>query len=660
MHLLIRFSNEAGAPGEKRTVVRRDPDKLLLGGRPWIGANYWSRAGGPLMWRHYDPAVVRDELRVLGEHGMNLTRSFFYWPDFMPTPDRVDDDLCDRFADFLDAHSDAGMATIPTFLVGHMSGENWDPSWRQGRDLYGDVWMVARQAWFVREMTARFHQHPAVAAWLISNEMPIYGEPSTAERVTPWAQLMVQAVRAGGGTQPVSIGDGAWGIEMSGVDNGFSVRDLAEITDFIGPHVYRMESDLVRQHLTAALICDLAGFAGKPVVLEEFGVTTSFVSTENAGHHYRQVLHNTLLSGATGWIAWNNTDYDHLVDQDPYRHHPFEMRFGLTDSSGRPKPHLREIRDFAALLERVDFPSCSRPPAQAALVVPSYLEHAYPFTEPADRTFAFDTIRQAYVAAKEADLPVRLLRERDGLTGDRRLYLLASAKQLTAPGWRALRRFAADGAVVYVSYCPGPHANQRGPWYPDLDGLFGVEHQLTYGLVDPIEDDEVGVTFVRDFGSVPAGSRLAFRAGGNQHSRAFLPVRPVAAEVVAVDRHDRPVLLEHRTGAGRIVLCTYPIEHMAAANPRVNPEPTYRVYDALAEIAGVTRPVTVADPRVLAAELRHRDGRVFAWLVSQAAAEATVKPTVAGDLVDLDTGEPVEEVTLGPYGVRVLQRRPSP
>ncbi len=115
-----------------------------------------------------------------------------------------------------------------------------------------------------------------------------------------------------------------------------------------------MGTDLVRQHLRAALMCELAAVAGKPVVLEEFGLSSDFVSPANAGHYYRQVLHTSLLAGATGWIAWNNTDYDDLLHQDPYRHHPFEMHFGITDRHGTPKPPLLELRDFARVLDRVE------------------------------------------------------------------------------------------------------------------------------------------------------------------------------------------------------------------------------------------------------------------------------------------------------------------
>jgi endo-1,4-beta-mannosidase len=648
--------------------MQRPSVLLASDGRPqiWLGANYWSRTGGPLMWRDYDGEVVTGELRTLRDHGLNMTRSFFYWPDFHPEPDRIDEEMCARYADFLGRHQALGMVTVPTFIVGHMSGENWDPAWRDGRDLYGDVWLVARQAWFAGEMVRRFKGNRAVAGWLVSNEMPIYGSPpgepeAPRETVAAWAQLMVNAVRAAGGTQPVSLGDGAWGLENSGFDNGFRLADSAALCDFLGPHVYRMEDDAVRQHHAAAWACELTGTFGRPVILEEFGLTTAFSSDEGAARYYRQALHNSLLAGATGWVAWNNTDYDALREQPPYRHHAFEMHFGITDAEGRPKAPLRELRAFAEVLRAVDFPRCRRPDTDTALVISSYLDTIYPFTRPEDRPYVTETGRQAWIAARLADAPPAVVRESDGpLPADARLYLVPSVKQLLSPTWFRLEELAHAGATVYVSYSPGAHEEQRGPWYAHLNRLFGVRHLLEYGLVDPVEDDEVTWTYRRALGALPTGARLNFRAAGTPHSRVFLPVEPDGAEVLATDAHGRPALLRRAVGAGSVVLSTYPVEHWASVTPRVNPEATSALYEALAVEAGVARPVTVDDARVAVDRLVHEDGRTFVWFVSQAREPLSVKPSLpeGARLVSLDgDGDAVEAVSLEPYGVAVLRLR---
>jgi endo-1,4-beta-mannosidase len=691
--------------------VRRPNHKVSFNGQPqiWVGVNFWSRTGGPLMWRYYDPRVVREELDAMREHGMTLTRSFFYWPDFMPTPDRLDETLCDHFRDFLDAHQERGMTSIPTFLVGHMSGQNWDPAWRGDRDLFEDVWFVARQAWYVRELTARFWDHPAVVAWLLTNEVPIYGDWKSrgngalrAEAVLSWAQILIDAVRAGGGYHPVSIGEGAWGVEINGTDNGFRVRDIAGLVDFLGPHVYRMETDQVRQHLGAAFICELCDFNEQPVIMEEFGVTSDYTSDENAAHYYRHTLHHTLLAGATGWITWNNTDYDDLYAQAPYSHHPFELHFGLIDKHGRAKPAAREVKKFAELLEHIDLAHCRRPDTRIAMIVPSYLENQYPFTAPDDPISIVDSLRQAYVAAREADLPVKLVREADGLLWrpahvreivrgvaaggglyqrtltdplalgpgeldpravgpglpkDGALYLVPSVKQLTAPTWRELSALARDGATVYFSYFVGVHKNQRGPWWPDLDETFGVKKLLRYGLVNRIEDDTVTFEFERAFGSIAAGERMDFAVAGSENSRAFLPVTPDGAEVVARDARGRPALLERHIGSGRLVLCTYPLEHMAAQTMGVNPEPTWRLYAALAEMARVTPEVRVHDPRVIVGELEHEDGRRFVWFINESDSPLTCTPKlVSGGLRELAGMTSPDALELEAFGVRVLER----
>jgi endo-1,4-beta-mannosidase len=608
------------------------------------------------MWRSYDPELIRAELAVLAGHGLTMTRSFFYWPDFMPGPYEIDEKMTARFADFLDRHTDQGLTTIPTFIVGHMSGENWDPAWRGGRDLYSDVWLVSRQAWFAAEMTRRYKDHPAVAGWLVSNEMPIYGGAGAShEVVTAWARIIRDAVLAAGGHQPFSLGDGAWGIEVSGHDNGFRLAELAELVDFFGPHTYPVGDDPVRQRYAAALACALSGTFGKPVIMEEFGVSSDFASAANAAVYYRHVLWNTLLAGATGWLAWNNTDFD-LPAQEPYRHHAFEQNFGLTDASGRPKQTLQEMQAFARVLDQVEFGRCRRADTDTALIVSSYLDTQYPFTSPAAPEAVTRSLHQGYLSASLAGLAPGLTRETTGIAADAKLYLAPSVKQLLAPTAAALENLAERGACVYVSYCAGDTGWHRGPSYGRMNDLFGVEHQLDVGLGDRVEDAEVQLTFARDFGGLARGTTLTFPAAGSEHSRAFLPVVPAGAEVIATDAHGRPALLRRPAGDGALLLGTYPLEYMAAVTPRADPAPLVALYGALAEHAGVCRPLAVADPRVACDVLVRDDGARFAVLVSQAAEPVTVRPVVEGGaLTTLDGSEAGEEVTLDRFGVAVLE-----
>jgi hypothetical protein len=241
------------------------------------------------------------------------------------------------------------------------------------------------------------------------------------------------------------------------------------------------------------------------------------------------------------------------------------------------------------------------------------------------------------------------------------LYLVPSVKQLLAPTWSELEELAIGGATIYVSYSAGATEWHGGPPYGRLAPMLGIEHHLRAGLMEAIEDDTITFTLTRGFGSMAAGARLSFRAAGTAHSRSFLPVRPVSAEVLAVDGHGRPALLLRRVGSGTLVLCTYPIEHMAAASPGVNPEATSTLYGALADHAGVRRDIQVDDPRVASDVIVRADGTRFAWLVSQANQQLTIEPRLASGLtVALDAVTAVSpdgggQVTIPPWGVAVFR-----
>jgi hypothetical protein len=196
-----------------------------------------------------------------------------------------------------------------------------------------------------------------------------------------------------------------------------------------------------------------------------------------------------------------------------------------------------------------------------------------------------------------------------------------------------------------------------------MNTLYGITHQLDVGLNNPITDDLVELTFTRDFGGLSRGTKLTFPVAGNEHLRGYLPLVPTKAEVIATDGHGRPALLRRQVGRGSLILCTYPLEEMAAASPRVNPDATVSLYAALATHAGVRRAVTVDEPDVACDVLVHEDGTRYAVIASHADEPLTVKPTLGAvderdapvGLIELGGTEITDQVVLPPLGVKVLK-----
>jgi endo-1,4-beta-mannosidase len=619
-------------------MTERPSHRLTFDGRPWVGANFWSSAGGPFMWRSYDRDIVSRELATMKSLGMTAIRSFCLWPDFHPEPYTFDRVMIDRYRDFLDLHEQHGLLAVPTFIIGMMSGGVYEPSWRNGENLYTSGWMLSRQAEYIQTVVTAIADHPAIAGWLISNEMLYYGGPDDHENVRAWAQLMVQAVRAGGGKGPVSLGDGAIGTELYGEETGFRLRELAPLQDWVGPHLYGMSDDVVRSHLLPAFKVELAGAFDRPVVLEEFGLTTNFSSDKHAGQYYGQVLHSSLAAGASGFVAWNNTDFD-LPLQSPYSHHPFEQHFGITRADGTLKAPAHEMKRFSEELAEVELGRTKRTDTECVMIVPRWIDGG-PGDEPGAAAEYLDILQQSYISARQAGLTPALAREESGIP-DARLVLVPCGRRLDSASWIRLEEIASAGATVYVSYFSGSSPAQRGPWHPNFDAMFGVENQLRYGLVEPIDADEIRLELNRSVGSGRSGDSLVFRVAGSYSARSQLPYGLVDASEIATSEAG-PALLERRVGAGRLLLLTCPVEYFAAKTPGVNPDPASVLYRWLAEEADALPAIdNGGDPRLLVDTLTRDDGAVFAIVVSEH--DIAVTRRIGG--VDVD---------LPPWGTAIL------
>lgn len=630
------------------------PHYLTHQGQPiyLTGVNYWARGSGPLMWRQWAPGQVAEELAQMRALGMNVCRSFLYTPDFMPGPYTLDGAMLGRLDEFMALCRQAGMLTIPSFFVGHMSGENWDVPWRQGRDFYTDPWMLERERWYVSQVAGRYAGEPAVAGWLLSNEIPLYAGSTGPAAAVQWAQTLCDAIRAVDPGHPIGIGDGAW--QAGGVDNGFDLEALAGVVDFFGPHVYPAETDSLR-HSYLPTFYLLATELGKPTLMEEFGCSTAHASLEHQADYFRTTYHSAFVNGGGGTLGWCYTDFD-LPYQRPYSHHPFELLFGVTTADGRPKPAGEEIRRFGRLIEQVDLSQVELPRAEAQLVLPSYYRERYPFTA-VDRGAMQRTLVEGLTLAKQAHLPVGCWWEpviRTGVAEDIndprpvqlpecRLLLLPHTQAVTAPTAEALVEFAARGGTVYWSY-------QHPPWVHNFERLTGARHELRYGLAEA-PGDRLRLQFAEQFGDIEAGETLEMPTGGGLPAAGWCPVEVGSARVVAVDGQNRPALLVHELGAGRVVFCAYPLEHYAVAVPeahgadgRSEGRDRYlpvALYQALGRLAGIETPFANDNRFVETVPVQVGADRCLLWLINHAWVEAagTVTPAVTPVSVsDVETG----------------------
>ncbi len=621
----------------------------LLGrkGKPLyiLGVNYWSRVAGPLMWRKWDREKVREEIRQMKALGMNTCRSFLYMPDFMPRPGELDEEMLKRFGEFLNICKEEGIYTFPSFFVGHMSGENWDVPWREGRNFYTDPWMLRQEIAYVQGVVSRFKDEEAILGWLLSNEIPLYGGNTTRDIGYIWVRTICEAIREIDPKHPISTGDGCW--YLSGDDNGFNLDDLSSILNFFGPHSYPSEIDSLRHSFIPGMLMQLARTWGLPVLLEEFGCSNAHCSEEHQADYYRTTFHSVLINGGCGCLGWCYSDFN-LPYQRPYSHHPYEMLFGVTRADKSIKPVGYEFSRFSAILEKIDLEKLQLPTPSTYIIVPSFFFYPYPFSW-LDKGMMNRLFLQAFTTAKMAKITTGFWREPPIISNvpydielhqevrfpkEAKFLILPSFPMLTAPTWEALYKFVEEGGTLYFSY-------RYQPWIHNFQLLTGCSHKLRYGIPD-IPPSQLTISFVKEVPGIEAGEIFNFTIQGSPFHTAFCPVEVKSAKVLAIDEEGNPALLENEIGKGRVFFSPFPLEQYVGEKPEGNRSvPLWRLYKAMAKEAGVEFPLDFTHPSVEMETLKQGDDTLL-WLINHS--WEVVEGTLLGDFeraIDIEKGEEI-------------------
>ncbi len=620
------------------STVRRGRHFLERDGRAIlpVGAHHVPVEGPDWPWR-VGPEAFDAAFAQMAEAGMDTVRIDLLWAAVEPEPGRYDETHLGVLDAVLEAARRHGLLLHPTFFIGGEVGDAyWDVPWRAGRQPHRDPELIRLQVDQVAALARRWRGDPAILAWDLTDEPPLWLFPDTTDdEARAWTSALAGALRAADPDHLVTIGTASQEVGAG----PFRADVVADELDFTTVHPYPIYAPelypdgLLGTRMThaAAFETALAGGAGRPVMLHEYGASSAQFDPGRIADYDRLLAWSALGRGAIGFLAWCWTDAEPAAfGRAPYVRQPHETQFGVTDHTGGLRPRGRVLADLAATIrsigDELDGLAGDGPSAVAAIPVPHEYVRPYdaasygldgragPYA-PAERVWTPDRdpaplVRgwlNGFVLAARAGLSVAFPRERlDDRWPETSLVLApapltstsSSLHHLRTSFWRGAADHFARGGSLWLSVS----ADAALPGMAELAGCH---------LADRVAADRPGrLRFVRPWGPFAAGDELVLPDGDGSLATRWARLAVDDGEVVALDADGGPGLVLAERGSGRVATCAAPVELLLAGAPdRHGPaDPTWGLYAGLAAVAGVREPAGADHPDVTSGTLGGPDG----------------------------------------------------
>ncbi|MFQ9873205.1 MAG: glycoside hydrolase 5 family protein, partial [Oscillospiraceae bacterium] len=310
-----------------------------------LGCNYLETQNGTAMWKSFNEESIREDLKVLQEHGVEILRVFPNWRDFQPVIKMygqngrlfeyrmqdetlplnsyyLDEAMMQKFIRFCCIAESYGMKLIVGLLTGWLSSRLFIPEALGDKNLFTDPQALILEQKFVSGFVKYTKDNPNIYGWDLGNECNNLSTAISREEAFCWSAVISNAIRAQDNTRPVI--SGMHGLEPEGI---WRISDQAETTDILTTHPYPLwvehcTNDAVSSvrtllHATAQTVY-YASIGGKPCLVEEIGTMGPMVcSDEIAAGFLKANLFSNWANGAPGLLWWCSSDQN-LLSHAPY------------------------------------------------------------------------------------------------------------------------------------------------------------------------------------------------------------------------------------------------------------------------------------------------------------------------------------------------------
>ncbi|MHB9003029.1 MAG: beta-galactosidase trimerization domain-containing protein [Coriobacteriia bacterium] len=614
-----------------------------------VGVNCYPLDGETESWDDWYTRDIGPDLDALAEARVALVRLFLSWKVLEPQVGQYDEDAVERFGEILEAVREHKMQAIVCFFADDHLAEMLDVPWGKRRDPRTDSYLIQREVALVQKIVNRFRSDSSIFAWDIANESFFSGF-ETAAALESWTAEIRAAIREVDPERPITMSaDPETLFRHAGVDPRNAIDECefavshatapyrayaAEGPITVGPSTY-LDSFLLR---SAAR--DL------PVLMDDIGIFSLDFSAAEEAAYLRTALYSGFMNRAAGVVLRRYRDMD-TERREPYFRDPFEVLVGIADTSGHPKPAFDEVHNFIKMAARIDLRRYSLPPERTAVLIPQERYEPLP-----NLAGLYDprSCLQAYVGAKQAQIPVTVARESDEL-GAYSVVIIPSAFRLLDSTWERLAEFVQGGGTVVLSY-------GGGDAHPAILEIFGIEFLGDGGGRESMscrvaQSDVLGA--LRSFDAQLDIPNFALLGQGG-------------ATVIATDSKGSPLLTLNQSGQGRAIYIAAPVERaIAQADPYATPPAVAAmvrmVYGAAARASGCGASVECDSPDVEVAVFQGEQDDVLMLLNhsnDKLTAGLSLERTV-GSIADVRGGTPAVVggatfgVPLEPNGVAALR-----
>ncbi|MDO8914681.1 MAG: cellulase family glycosylhydrolase [Coriobacteriia bacterium] len=634
---------ETESPAATKTVAPRRSATFPL------GIDYWPMDDEIASFTEWYAGDIEADFAAFAEARLTLVRIFISWKYFEQQVGNYDEEASQRLERLVAAARDNGLQLIVCFFADDRLAELCDVTWGKRRDPRTDPYLIQRQVSLIQRIVSLYRAEKAVFAWDLANEAFCTGFKSAKDLGT-WVRTLREAVREVDPERPILLGaDPETLLRVSGVD----ARNAIDECEFAISHVtapyqaYAAEGPVISgpaTYLDSFLL--RSARRDLPVLVDGAGVHSLDYSAAQEAGYLRTVLYGSLMNRGAGVLLrrWRDVETER---REPYFRDPFEVLVGVKAIDGTPKPALAEVDRFARVAARLDLRRYTPQPERVAVLIPA--ERYEPLPSLAG-LYDPRSCLQAYISAKEAHLPVDIVREGDELGGFS-VLLIPSVGRLLQGTWRELTEFVQAGGVLFASYGGGDAD-------PAVRELFGVEFLGDHGSRATLrcrvaQPDALGPLV--SFDAKLAVPHFALLGGGG-------------ATVIATDAKGSPLLMQHSYGSGRAVYLAAPVERALAQGDTWAAPPAVRamlrtVYGALSRAAGAALPLACDTPEVEIALFNgEQDDIVLLLNHSPETLTATVTAErLIASIADVRGGQPTSVgspafgVPLGPNGAASLR-----